>query len=198
MSDDGIRRGDHRCRRCLDGATHENQRPYSGAFLRGRCWRSGLQREKEQSEAVCGGLSSSDEFDMSSSVYKHWEHGIPMQAFRLRSDVRWYKKHGGNGGRMMASISDAVTIEKCRGIACGVFSEYMDGERLPDYDCGAYDFGPEIRRLMIEQVGAVPDVHRMPDVSAFWNTVQLNIPCPWLRGVDVWPVVMWFERIGGK
>jgi hypothetical protein len=49
-------------------------------------------------------------------------------------------------------LQKAVTLENCQGILSGV-TPYQHECPRPDYECGSYDYGPEIREIVVREIG---------------------------------------------
>ena len=88
------------CERCLKIITvPENKRQQRQSLCDG-CFGFDEQRRQDQKEAVPGGQSSSEAFE-NSDFGNPFATGVERincpHIIGLRSDVRWYKKAGGNG-----------------------------------------------------------------------------------------------------
>lgn len=89
-----------RCGRCLKTYELPSNQAHAKRMICNECFAFDENRRREAESAVCGGLSSSPEFELSTVCNPDTEGRVVIRgprAIGLRSDARWYKKAGGNG-----------------------------------------------------------------------------------------------------
>jgi hypothetical protein len=89
-----------RCERCLKIIAVPEDTKQKLQSLCDGCFGFDEQRRQEQKNGVPGGQSSSEAFE-NSDFGNHFQTGVEIgrtaNVIGCRSDVRWYKKAGGNG-----------------------------------------------------------------------------------------------------